>query len=133
MASFSTAAGRPSRSLTVSVSGMRSQPGRLGGDRMIPLSGSSGPPHAMPMPAMSGHATPASSTTRPARSMWRSIIDHGPSVAWLGMTARDRTRPSPVTTPAASFVPPMSSPRTCTDDAEAEPSSTASEASIVVI
>src|SRR5687768_9909342 len=96
----------------MSTSGTSSQPGRLSGDWMMPATGSSGPPQAMPTARTSAQDTPAAATASRPSSRWRGIIPSGPSSRRLGATFTDRTRPSARTTPAASFVPPTSRPRT---------------------
>ena len=52
-ASFCTCTGTPKRSAKYFTIGTPSQPGRFGGERMRPAFESSGPPHEMPMFAIS--------------------------------------------------------------------------------
>src|SRR5829696_6301503 len=112
VASLSTAAGTPKASSTIATSGTLSHPGKWSGDRMIPRSGSSGPPHAIPTALTARVPTPAASIARRPRSRWRRIMSSGPASRSDGSTSRECTSPPPPTTPAAIFVPPTSSART---------------------
>ena len=89
------------------------QPGRCGGAIRTPAAESSGPPDPIPTARSSLQSRPASATARRPSAKRRSSPCSGPCSARVASTANETTAPPASTTPAASFVPPTSSPSTC--------------------
>src|SRR5436190_19015583 len=112
VASLSSTAGRSKAAVARSTIGRSSQPGRCSGAIRIPFAESSGPPQPMPTPTISGHGMPDSSTARRPSSRRRRDPSSAPRSTSVGATTKPWTAPSAPTTPAAIFVPPMSSPST---------------------
>src|SRR5579884_697114 len=112
VASFSSSTGRSYSRSASAFTGTSRQPGRCGGASTMPRSASSGPPQPTPTASISSHSIPERSTaSRPSANRSASTASTPRSVR-LGRTTNECTPPLSSTTPAASFVPPMSSPRT---------------------
>ncbi len=79
---------------------------------MTPVSGSSGPGDPTPAAATSCRPSRASASASSTHSTMAPRIASPPSRAGVGLLARPRIAPSPPTTPARTFVPPRSMPRT---------------------
>ena len=105
-ASFMSFAGMPSRFSMISVIWMSSQPGKFGGDWMMPRALSSGLPQETP--TASGFSSD-SAVMRSAAERRRSTVSSGPAVGKVTET-RIFAFSSPRTT--AHFVPPISNPIT---------------------
>jgi hypothetical protein len=103
LASFSTTTGRPVRCSTAARNGSLRQ-ARLGANSTVERAASTNP--AAPSPAASTSWSAASSRMQSA--MMSSTF----SGSWAGVSRRSRARmcPSASTTPAATLVPPMSTP-----------------------
>src|SRR5579884_334776 len=112
VASFSSVAGTPYSRAASDVTGTSRHPGRWGGASRMPLSASSGPPQPMPIASISApSSSDASRAARPTANS-SSRTSSTPRSVLLGRVTNEWTRPAPSTTPAASFVPPMSSAST---------------------
>src|SRR3990172_1121573 len=112
--SRSRAAGKPSAAPIGSRNGTSVKPGpKFGGSISTPVRGSSGPGEASPSPTMdrliSGDTAPAADCSS---SIQARITACGPSAPGVRRSARDRIRPSAVTTAARIRVAPRSRART---------------------
>ena len=108
LASLQRAAGSPSRAVSISVMGTSTQPGRLGGSRMMPRAESMGLPQLTPTAQTACPCRAADSAMAAAVSSIRATV-----AAQSRVSKRVFSSICPSLSPrtTAHFVPPISTPR----------------------
>ena len=111
MPSLSTWAERPKTRWTSAANGKFRQHGTFGGFRMTPVVGSSGPGAQIPMPLRLECASGCAAKTLSMADCTAAKPAAEDSRAGMATRVWKRIVPSASTRPAATFVPPMSTPR----------------------